>query len=207
MREARKAHRAAVTDEQRQKRVDYAREYRADFPERYQAHMRNFWRKPHNREKGKQAALVYRKKHPGLDYGQHEQLRIRRANTLAKHVFHSPLKAKTYTWKTHNPVSYDDQVDHHCTACDKICFLKYWWQEKPHSEATETDSDHARYMCSLCFASNWDLVVPETYSGKLPRIFVSPGYPPPFLKERLKAKTSAQKVKEEHGEDQKEERS
>lgn len=149
----------------------------------------------------------YHAKHPSGDVLSHEQLSLRRAHTLIKHVFNGRSRRiiETYTWKTHSPVSSDDKVEHHCTACHRPRFLKHWWKEKPRPEATETNPDQDRYMCNTCFANNWDLVVPETYSGRLPRMFTSPDYPPPYRKERLKA--MAQKVKEEHEKDHKQERS
>lgn len=194
------------TGQEREARLVRQRQYNS--LERHKAYLRRLRRIPENREKAKQATRAYRQEHPVEHNLAHEQLSIRRATTLVKHVFHGRPKsiAETYTWKTHAPVSFDDKVEHRCTACDQSRFLKYWWREKPRPEATETSSHHDRYMCSRCFASDWNLVVPETYSGRLSKLFTSPDYPPPYRQERLKAEKSAQKVKKEHEEDQKEER-
>jgi hypothetical protein len=38
-------------------------------------------------------------------------------------------------------------------------------------------SDTDRYMCNTCFANDWPRVVPETYTGRLHRLFRSPDLP------------------------------
>ncbi|KEQ68563.1 hypothetical protein M436DRAFT_58224 [Aureobasidium namibiae CBS 147.97] len=206
MHEYRTACRECETDKQRQERLARERQARADSPQKFLAYQRKFGRKPENREKTKQKNREYRKKHPGVEHLQHEQLSIRRATRLVEQVFSGRSKtiANTYTWKTHTPVSFDDKVEHHCTACHRFRFLKHWWKEKSRPETTETSSNHDRYMCSRCFANDWNLVVPETFSGRLPRLFTSPDYPPPFRKERLKANKSAHDIKKQHEEDEKE---
>jgi len=139
-----------------------------------------------------------------LDYSpeqpKHKNLGTRRSIRLLQHVFSTRRLTKTWTWKTHKPVSYHDRVDHRCTACDQIRFLKYWWKEKPCDEAKDTSSDQDRYMCNHCFANDWNLVVPEKYSGKSPLLFTSPDHPLPFKRQRSK-----EAVKEERQSDQKEE--
>lgn len=83
--------------------------------------------------------------------------------------------------------------------------MKHWWKEKPRPDATDVKSNQDRYMCNHCFANDWDLIVPEKHSGKLPRIFTSPDHPPPLKRERLKmAKVSGDEVKGEHEADHKE---
>lgn len=43
-------------------------------------------------------------------------------------------------------------------------------------------------MCSHCFANDWPRVVPETYTGKLPRIFRSPDLPQSKVQQKELAK-------------------
>ncbi|KAG9700529.1 hypothetical protein KCU95_g731, partial [Aureobasidium melanogenum] len=78
-----------------------------------------------------------------------------------------------WTWKLHTPVITPDRVDHYCTACQKDCFLRVWWATK---------AEPTTYICNSCFASDFDLMVPEVPDGrnkKLPQIFTSPDYPSP----------------------------
>jgi hypothetical protein len=98
-------------------------------------------------------------------------------------------------------------VDHHCTACDEIRFLKHWWKERLHPDAMDTDSGQDRYMCNHCFANDFNLMVPENCSDipRLSRLFTSPDFPPPFRRERLKAQASAVEIKDEHEKEHEEE--
>ena len=86
-RQCRKARSANETDEQRQTRLHRNRQYRADSLERYKAYLRRFRRIPENREKVKQANRDFSRARPKEEHLQHEQLTIRRANTLVTHVF------------------------------------------------------------------------------------------------------------------------
>ncbi|KAI4726493.1 hypothetical protein E4T49_05722 [Aureobasidium sp. EXF-10728] len=98
---------------------------------------------------------------------------------------------------------YAARVDHHCTACGRNRFLKFWFKEKLPPHVTDTQPDEDRYMCNACFANNWDLVVPETCSGKLHRVFTSPDYPPPYASHRPKAASTKQEAKHESKDDDK----
>jgi hypothetical protein len=196
--------RANETDEQRQERCARERQRYAERPEIYAETQRRFRRQPHIRERLK---AKDRQRRWGSDRLQshHEKLSVLRVTTLSIRVFSESWRMKAWTWKTHKPVSYDDRVDHRCTACDKIRFLKHWWKGKPLPDATDVKSNQDRYMCNHCFATDWDLIVPEKHTGKLPGIFTSPDHPPPFgrmLPEM--AKVSGDEVKGEHEADHKE---
>ncbi|CAD0090081.1 unnamed protein product [Aureobasidium vineae] len=82
-------------------------------------------------------------------------------------------KAKTgrleeaWSWKTHAPIVYPTRVDHHCTACDQDRYLKTWWSQKQ----DPTNSDESLYMCTRCFASDPDRIIPERHPPNLPSFF------------------------------------
>ena len=196
--------RANETDEQRQERHVRERQRYAEHPETYAEARRRHKRKPHIREKLKEQHKQ-RWRNSDRKHSPHEKLSVRRATTLGIRVFAESWRMEAWTWKTHKPVSYHDRVDHHCTACDRIRFLKHWWKEKPRPDTTDVKSNQDRYMCNYCFANDMDLIVPEKYSGRLPQIFTSPDHPPPFGLTLLEmAKVSGDGVKGEHEADHKE---
>jgi hypothetical protein len=63
-----------------------------------------------------------------------------------------------------------------------------WWKEKSSRLESSEQSDPDHYMCSHCFANDWPRVVPETYTGKLPRIFRSPDLPQSKVQQKELAK-------------------
>jgi hypothetical protein len=200
---------AKETAEQRQQRLARRRQIYAEAPEKQAARQRASRRKPdiraRNNEKQKQL------RHEGFtrtrEQSPHEKLSTRRATKLQQYVFHTPWRKETWTWKAHTPISYHDRVDHHCTACDEIRFLKHWWKERLHPDAMDTDSGQDRYMCNHCFANDFNLMVPENCSDipRLSRLFTSLDFPPPFRRERLKAQASAVEIKDEHEKEHEEE--
>jgi hypothetical protein len=198
---------AKETAEQRQQRLARRRQRYAEAPEKHAAWSRASRRKPDIRAKinEKQKQLRQEGSTRTPEQSPHEKLSTRRATKLQQCVFNTPWRMETWTWKTHTPISYHDRVDHYCTACDEIRFLKHWWKEKLHPDAMETDPDQARYMCNHCFANDFKLMVPENSSDipRLSQLFTSPNFPPPYKRERLKAQVSADKVKDEHEEEHK----
>jgi hypothetical protein len=124
----------------------------------------------------------------------------RRAISLNNVICRQQRSNQEWAWKHHTPVLDEDRVDHTCTACGNIRFPKLWWKEKLLGKATDANSHQDRYMCNSCLANDWELMVPEIYSGKLPRLFTSPDHPPPYKRERFKAEASANEIKKEHGE-------
>ncbi|KAH0384008.1 hypothetical protein KCU92_g4824, partial [Aureobasidium melanogenum] len=94
----------------------------------------------------------------------------RRSQYLFKVLSGNRCITEGWTWKLHTPVVTPERVDHHCTACQRDCFLRVWWATK---------ADPTTYICNSCFASDFDLMVPEGQHKKLPRIFTSPDYPSP----------------------------
>lgn len=74
---------------------------------------------------------------------------------------------ENWSWRSHAPLVYPSRVDHHCTACDRDRFLKIWWKEK---SITSTIHEN-RYMCTLCFASDPERIMPEQHPAKLPAFF------------------------------------
>jgi hypothetical protein len=134
-------------------------------------------RSPEGREKKKAifrennqkpATKQYQREH----YAQstRESLRHRRARWLVAMLQKSRWIKEQWTWKLHVPVKTADRVDHRCTACDKNRFLRLWWATKV---------EPTTYMCNACFASDFDLMVPEGHHKKLPRLFTDPSHPPP----------------------------
>lgn len=99
-----------------------------------------------------------------------ESLRFRRGRWLVAILQQSRWIKERWTWKLHVPVKTADRVDHHCTACDRNRFLRLWWATKV---------EPTTYMCNTCFASDFDLMVPEGQHKKLPRLFTDPSHPPP----------------------------
>ncbi|CAD0088366.1 unnamed protein product [Aureobasidium mustum] len=85
--------------------------------------------------------------------------------------------AERATWRTHAPIAYTERVEHYCTGCNRIRFLRRWWKEKSEALGKAEQPDSDRYMCNHCFANDWPRVVPETYEGRLPGIFKSPELP------------------------------
>ena len=187
VRAAHARHRWATDPEYRQKQLESMKRYR---------------RSPATRWK----ALEYYKEY---DKGRRESTRQRvreRARTNLGHRRSSALYEIIYkgsrwtkegwTWRTHAPAPGFDRVEHFCTSCEKLRFRKLWWKEH--------NSD--QYMCNSCFASNFDLVVPENVMGKMPLLFTSPTHPPPppdldEHKPEEEGRTNQEK-KESNGEDQ-----
>ena len=182
---------ANETDEAREARLARKRERYTENREHIAARQRKTKRESDVRERIKAYMKQYRRDH-SPEQPKHKNLGDRRSDRLLQRVFSTWRTTETWTWKTHKPVSYHDRIDHRCTACGKLRFLKYWWKEKPCDKATDTSSDQDRYMCNHCFANDWNLVVPEKYSGKLPLLFTSPDHPLPSM--RLRSK---EEVKEE----------
>jgi hypothetical protein len=223
-----KARRERETDEQRQKRLEYMKNaYANETPEQRHESLarrrqdyaaspelreslaegrRGTKRKPHVREKLKEYYRELRQKERLLGKNPRRQLRhpdlmTRRANSLRK-VICQRRSTQEWAWKSHTPVLDKDRIDHTCTACGNIRFLKLWWKEKPLGKAAaDATLDQDRYICHNCFANNFELMVPESYLGKLPRLFTSPDHPPPYKSQRPRAEVSANKVKKEHEED------
>lgn len=109
-----------------------------------------------------------------------EDLRLRRANTLASFIRLSKRWAQEkWSWPTHQVLLTAARVDRHCTSCNQIRRLKLWWKEKQSPQGLETESPQDRYMCNSCFANSWELVVPEGAIENLPPLFTSPDHPPP----------------------------
>ncbi|KAH0339577.1 hypothetical protein KCU81_g7161, partial [Aureobasidium melanogenum] len=94
----------------------------------------------------------------------------RRSQRLFRILSENRWIREGWTWKLHTPVITPDRVDHHCTACQKDCFLRVWWATK---------AEPTTYICNSCFASHFDLMVPEGQHKRLPQIFTSPDYPSP----------------------------
>jgi hypothetical protein len=198
------------TPEQRHERLAHLRRRYAASPELRETlaeYRRRSKRKPDIREKLKEYQKLARQKERLLCNNSHRQvhhvnLMDRRASSL-NIVICRRQGIQEWAWKSHTPVLEHDRVDHKCTACGNIRFLRLWWKEKLPRQAKDANSDRDQYMCNHCFANNFKLMVPETYTGKLPRLFTSPDHPPPYRCERLKAEASAHEVKKEHEEDPK----
>ncbi|KAH0365944.1 hypothetical protein KCU65_g5658, partial [Aureobasidium melanogenum] len=97
----------------------------------------------------------------------------RRSQRLFKILNEPRWIIEGWTWKLHTPVITPDRVDHHCTACNKDRFLRIWWATK---------AEPTTYICNTCFASDFNLMVPDVPAAqhkKLPRIFTSPDHPSP----------------------------
>ncbi|KAI4833694.1 hypothetical protein E4T44_09276, partial [Aureobasidium sp. EXF-8845] len=194
---------ASSTPKQRQERSAIRRQLYAASPELREslAEMRRkFKRKPDVRERLKEYFKVRNRSRKQLGP---RDLMGRRATWLNNLIRRQQLSRQGWTWKSHTPVLEQDRVDHTYTACGNVRFLKLWWRENLPGKATDANSDQIRYMCNHCFANKWELVVPETYPGKLSRLFTSTDHPPMFRRERLKAEASANEVKKEHEEDPK----
>lgn len=114
------------------------------------------------------ARKLYRKESNAQRYQQ--SLFLRRAMWLNAFLRNGRWLKEGWTWKLHTPVKTPDRVDRHCTACDRDRFLKLWWATK---------AEPTTYVCSSCFANDFNLVVPEGQHDKLPAIFTSPDHPPP----------------------------
>jgi hypothetical protein len=185
--------RASETHDQRHGRLARLRQRYAASPELRELlaeHQRRTKRKPDIREKMKEYHKLARQKECLLGNNSREQLRhldlmTRRAILLNAVIRRLQRSNQRWAWKSHTPVLDKDRVD-------RMKFL---------GNATDANSDQDRYMCNNCFASNWELMVPETYSGRLAPLFTSPDHPPPFKLERLNAEASANETKKEHEED------
>jgi hypothetical protein len=177
-----KKQRYAEDPEFRQKVLDYKQQRYANDPEyrqRSRAYPKKYTRRPDKRDAAKVRACTYREKHREQNNAYaaraHEDLGRRRTNSL--YVLLNRGVADRYTWETHTPIRYPDRVDHHCTGCNRDRFLNTWWKQKSSRLEPSEHSDPDRYMCSHCFANDWPRVVPETYTGNLPKIFRSPDFP------------------------------
>jgi hypothetical protein len=150
---------------QRLKLNDYRKKYNRhpDRREAHKLHARKYWEE--NREKYKARDARARAED------------IRRRRTINLFVILQRGGADKYTWKTHTPIRYPDRVDHYCTGCSRERFLNTWWKEKLGRPESSEQSGPDRYMCNNCFANDWPRVVPETYTGRLPPIFMSPDLP------------------------------
>lgn len=134
-----------------------------------------YFRTPEGREKMKAhfrelsstpARKLYSKEWHAQRYEQ--SLQIRRARAL-RLVLHAKRWIKEgWTWKLHTPVKTPDRVDRHCTACHQNRFLMLWWATK---------AEPTTYLCNMCFANDFDLMVPEGTHKKLPAVFTSPHLP------------------------------
>jgi hypothetical protein len=143
-------------------------------------HSKKYARRPDRRDVIKAHARMHRennhkKYRASRAHAWVEDLRLRRAKTL--YTIFQRGGTDRYTWKTHTPTRYPDRVDHHCTGCNRERFLMLWWKEKPQTPKLTEQSDTDRYMCNTCFANDWPRVVPETYTGRLHRLFRSPDLP------------------------------
>ena len=99
-----------------------------------------------------------------------ESSAVRRTQNLVLHIrkqIRAGLLNENWSWKTHAPLISPTSIDHHCTACDRDRYLKVWWKEK--SEASTTDEP--RYMCTPCFASDPERMMPEKHPAKLSGFF------------------------------------
>lgn len=169
--------RSANNPELRQKINALRRERYANDRQKRRDSDRRYSRNPIHRAKIKASSRARsersRDKHQAASRRAHaEDLSYRRSTQLDNLVRRKAANA--LTWKTHTYVRYPDRVDHHCTGCNRDRFLMLWWKERP--EVSE-ESGPDRYMCNHCFANDWPRVVPETYTGKLAKIFTSPELP------------------------------
>lgn len=177
-----KAARAKETDEVRQERLARRREKYASSPE-FRKKCVEYYMDNRARliEIFKERWLERRNEQiPRFRQLRAESLKIRRAATLAALVRNNKrwIKEK-WSWPTHEPVRTQERVEHYCTNCDQSRQLKVWWKEKDLGQVPQTESSQDRYMCNSCFASRWDLVVPEGNIERLPPLFTSPDHPPP----------------------------
>jgi hypothetical protein len=101
---------------------------------------------------------------------QRESLAYRRATALALSMHTGRWIKEAWTWKLHTPVVTPDRVDRHCTGCHQDRFLKLWWATK---------AEPTTYICNSCFASDFDIMVPEGQHKPLPPVFTSPHLPLP----------------------------
>lgn len=138
---------------------------------------RKYHRKPEVRDKRNAVTRVYDRNprrqqylrdHSAHDYRQNPS--YRRSNLLLSVLRRGRWSKEGWSWKFHTPVITPDRVDHQCTACQQHRFLKVWWATK---------AEPTTYMCNLCFASNFDIMVPEGHHKRLPQIFNSPDLPSP----------------------------
>lgn len=107
---------------------------------------------------------------PRLRLSYQESSDYRRTRGLMRHIrYHFGLGEldKDWSWRTHTPLVYPIRVDHHCTACDRDRYLKIWWKQKSETSTT----DEPRYMCTSCFASDPERMMPERHPPKLPGFF------------------------------------
>lgn len=136
-----------------------------------------YHRKPEIREKRNAATHVYhsspRMQQYLRDLSAHiyrQNLSHRRSQRLLKILSRGRWIREGWTWKLHTPVITPDRVDHHCTACQQHRFLRIWWATK---------AEPTTYMCNSCFASDFDIMVPEGEHKRLSQIFKSPDLPSP----------------------------
>jgi hypothetical protein len=111
-------------------------------------------RKPDIREKLKEYFKVLRQKQSLLGNKSRKQIRQpdlmgRRAILLRSIIYRPQWSKQRWTWKSHAPVLEKDRVDHTCTSCGRIRFLKLWWKEKLPGKATDANSGDFGFLC--CF--------------------------------------------------------
>lgn len=126
---------------------------------------------PQGQETARKRNLRRRPVHgPRLRTSYQESSEFRRTCGLMRFIrYHFMLGGldKNWSWKTHTPLLYPTRVDHHCTACDRDRYLKNWWKQK--SDTSKTDEP--RYMCTSCFASDPERMMPERHPSNLPGFF------------------------------------
>lgn len=132
---------------------------------------RNYWNTPQGQER-------LRKIHERNASVSNARLRIkyqessanRRAIALHGYVTREARLGRLETnlsWKTHTPLIFSSRVEHYCTPCDKDRLLKVWWEQKQ----SFSSDDETRYMCTRCFASDIERMMPEKHPAKLPACF------------------------------------
>lgn len=72
-------------------------------------------------------------------------------------------------WKSHQPLLYDEPVEHYCNGCQLVRRngVKLWWKSKAvlSGESQVNMSKEAQYLCHSCYTKQrpWSEVMPEGY--------------------------------------------
>lgn len=74
-----------------------------------------------------------------------------------------PWFRENLPWKSHQPVHYAKDVEHHCEGCNWIekGGKRFWWRKIEQPSTTDADS----WLCTSCFVpkTDWQEVMPKGY--------------------------------------------